>query len=434
MNCCALILGRTVWKRAPNGRFIEQNDAGAASNSGLLARMGDAISTNPSMRTVVVFEPEGISHELVEMPKVDRTVFASLERIRSEHPVVASENLGWGIEIPEPITGGAYSTLIHSEMVSGLAHLKSECTQSKRQMLAAWSAYTVIEAIVRSGKLAPKPTKGIILTSGYVAVANCNAARRSFRAWVGPMSDRDWKVFSALIGDSGTKPSSSAADIECRSSSIVVVSDGDPAQNCPFWEDLHRTGRVELVMGVDRFAECAATIPINHPGNLLLIFPKQRIIDRYLLAAAVAGVLTIVAIDVGTMNESRRFQSVENSAQQRLEHLKAQLKEIEINQRTIADLRRQLLSDSESLPARKHGALVDLSIAVPDAVTLTSLSIDRNDYFAIEAQVDRGNYDPRRTRDAFTKSGFVPDQDNGWTYDTADSMLRIRGRFVEQSK
>lgn len=124
MNCSALILGRTLWKRAPSGMFIEQNDAGAASSTELLARMGDAIATGPSMRTVVVFEPEGISHELVEMPKVNRAVFASLERVKNEHPVVASKNLGWGIEIPEPIAGGAYSTLIHSEMVSGLAYLK----------------------------------------------------------------------------------------------------------------------------------------------------------------------------------------------------------------------------------------------------------------------------------------------------------------------
>jgi hypothetical protein len=434
MNCCALILGRTLWKRGPSGRFIEQNDAGAASSNELLARMSDAISTSPLMRTVVVFEPEGISHELVEMPKVNRAVFASLERIKSEHPVVVSENLGWGIEIPEPIAGGAYSTLIHSEMVSGLAYLRTECFQSRPHLLAAWSAYTVIEAIVRSGKSAHKPTKGIILTRGYVALANCNSARRSFRAWYGPMSERDWKVFSALIADSGAKHSSSASDFESRMSSIVLISDGDPAQNCPFWEDLHRTGRIASVMSVDRFAEYAASISINHPGNLLLIFPKKRIIDRYLLAAAVAGLLTMVIIDVGTMNECRRFQSVEKAAQQRLEHLKARLRENEGNQRTIADLRKQLLNDSESLPARKHEALVDLSIAVPDAVTLTSLSIDRNDHFSIEAQVDRANYDPGRTRDTFTNSGFVPDQDNGWTYNTADSMLRIRGRFVEHPK
>ena len=56
---------------------------------------------------MVVFEPEGLAHQAVDCPRVGHSVFATLARVRGEHPVVASESLGWGIERPEPARGEA---------------------------------------------------------------------------------------------------------------------------------------------------------------------------------------------------------------------------------------------------------------------------------------------------------------------------------------
>lgn len=426
-----MILGRTVWKRDSSVWRIEQFDSGGESVIDTMARVGELTAESTSTRTSVVFEPEGMAHELLETPNVGRAVFATLARVRNEHPVVTSTNLGWGIEIPGQAANGTYSTIIHSEMAPCLVHLKCSCTKSRCRLLAAWSAYTVIEVVVRSRLASFRARRGIVITAGFVAVASCNSARRSFRTWVGKMSERDWKAFSALVADSEARPSAALGDLESRRSGIVVISDGDPSQSCPIWSELSASGRVKAVIGIGEFAECAAKVPVGHPGNLLEGFPTPLLLDPYLVAVAIVGISVSVMLGGSLLTEYRRFESTNRTVQKHIDELTAHISDLKGNERRMLVLRSEILDSSELLPTGKHRALVALAAAVPDAVTLTSFVIDRDDSFEIEAMVDRVSFNPGTTREAFANHGFAPDQVKGWIYDSADAMLYVRGRYLE---
>ena len=193
-----MLLGRTVWTR-DDGVWRHQAFFGAdgdARNS--VTRLAEALSAAPGERMIAIFEPDGISHQTAETPKVSRTAFASLARVRNEHSVVESENLGWGIEYPELGPSGAFSTLIHSELTPGLIHVRNSCARVGSRLSAAWSAYTAAVVCANSGSSAPKAKFVLMLIPEYAAVATFGGGKRSFRSWSGPMSERDWKAFSVL--------------------------------------------------------------------------------------------------------------------------------------------------------------------------------------------------------------------------------------------
>lgn len=111
-----MLLGRTIWTRDVGGWRHETIHEGAGVPHDPIVRLAEHLSDAQGRRIAVVFEPDGMVHQAVETPKVSRAVFATLARVRSEHSVVDSENLGWGIEHPDAGPSGTYSTLIHSEL------------------------------------------------------------------------------------------------------------------------------------------------------------------------------------------------------------------------------------------------------------------------------------------------------------------------------
>lgn len=432
IKCSTLILGRTLWRRDPDGWRVEEIGSGLGLNSKTITRLRERVAANPSEQSVVVFEPEGISHELVEMPKVGRKVFASLARVRSEHPVVASENLGWGIEMPEPNANGKFATLIHSEMAPGLVHLRNAFVQRRCKMLAAWSPYTVIDTILKCRSRNLKVRRGVVLTSDFVAFATCNSARRLFRVWEGPMSERDWKAFSVLIAEPDPMGSSSPSGYESGNGGIIVISDGDPARCCPLWNDLQASGKVKTVLGIDEFADYAAKIPVNHPANLLEAFPFPRVLDRYLASIMVIGIAVCAILGGIALNESRRFQGVEKTAQRQIAELKVRLDGLKRNQREMLVLRSQVLNSSKLVPISKQTVLTALASAVPESTFLTSISIGRNGSFVVDALVYREGFNPERAREGFKNNGFSLNKDDGWIFDNRNATLHIDGQFAER--
>jgi hypothetical protein len=82
------------------------------------------------------------------------------------------------------------------------------------------------------------------------------------------------------------------------------------------------------------------------------------------------------------------------------------------------------------LRAGTHEALVGLAAAVPDALTVTSLTIDRNDGFTIEAIVVGSDFDPEATRQALEQSGFKLEDSNGWQLNAPAGKVSIRGKYA----
>src|SRR5579863_7971379 len=192
----AMLLGRTVWSRDGDGWKAAAYPSGPSREP--IARLAEILRSGPPGKTVALFEPESLSHQFLETPKVDRAAFASLARVRREHPVVEAEDLGWGIEPPEAAGGGAFTTLIHAELTPGLVQVCDACAGARRPLGCAWSAYTAAAAAAR---VRGRPGRFVLLlTPDYVALAVILGARRSFRSWTGPLSERDGKVVLGLLG------------------------------------------------------------------------------------------------------------------------------------------------------------------------------------------------------------------------------------------
>jgi hypothetical protein len=380
-------------------------------------------------RTVVVFEPEGIAHQTVESPKVNRSVFASLARVRNDHPVVASEGLGWGIECPEPTQGGTFSTLLHSEMTPGLLHLHDACVRAGSS-LSAWSAYTAATACVRARSALATARFVLILVPGFAAVATCARGRRAFRRWTGPMEDKDWRALLALIGDSEGRPAPSMKEAKPRHVRICVIAEGEPGYLCPVWEEIRGTGRLEEVVGLEAFAAGAARLAANHPGNLVEGFPRPRRLDRYLVGAVASCLTVAAAIAADIPNGLARLKAADASSASRVSALEGRLEALRRNQGEMEKLRGEALQGPGPLQVGRHQALVDLAAALPEGLTLTSLSIDKNDGFAIKAIVVGADFDPEGTRRALDRIGFRAEGPKGWEFNAFLGTLSVCGRYA----
>ena len=127
-----------------------------------------------------------------------------------------------------------------------------------------------------------------------------------FRAWVGPMSDKEWKAFSTLIGDFEARSSPSMAEVVLRRGGIAVIADGEPKRLCPIWGEINASGRLEAVVSMEALVSAAARIPANHPANLAEAFPRPLCLNRYLVGTL--SVALSVALAVGSFDISKRAQ------------------------------------------------------------------------------------------------------------------------------
>jgi hypothetical protein len=426
-----MLLGRSVWLRDATLWRRESFDGSGDFANPAISRLAEMLSCECKARTVVVFEPEGLAHQSVESPRVGRSVYATLARVRSEHPVVASESLGWGIERPESAQGGGYSTLMHSELTPGLVFLHDACVRAGSPPLAAWSVFTAATALMRAGTAVSMARIVLVLAPGFAAVAVCANGRRSVRCWTGPMSDRDWKAFSTLIGDPEVRSAPSKAEAELRRARIAVVADGEPERCCSIWPEIRATGRLEAVVGMEALAATAARIAPSHPANLVEGFPRPRQLDRCLAGTTATCVAVAAALGAGVPGQLRELGSAVASGGALIAALEARLAELNKNQREMISLRSEDLLGPVPLKVGRHEALLGLAAAVPDALTVTSLAIDRDGHFAIEAIVVGGGLDLEGIRSALARSGFKPEGAGGWSFNSTSGRLSVSGTFVE---
>jgi hypothetical protein len=425
----SMLLGHTVWTRNLRGWSHETLDGGDGAAFSAVTRLAEFLSEAPAERTVVVFEPAGVDHQVVEMPNVNRAAFASLARVRNDHPVVESENLGWGIEHPEPGPGGAFSTLIHSEVTPGLILLRDACARAGCRLCAAWPTFTVAIATARPGALHVRARIVLILTPGYSAIAAFGGGKRSFKGWVGPMSERDWKALSAIIGDFESRPSPVMADPAIRRGSVFVIAEGQPEEACPFWKDLRASGRLEAVVDLEAFAASASRIPPTHPANLVEAFPRPRELDRALTAIAVGGISVAMALGSLTLADGNRRREEIVAERKRAADLEGKVKALGVNKREMDRLRDEAPDGSGSLPFAWYQALVGLSEAIPDALTLTSLTIGRDGDFELEGIVVGPDFEQEKVRASLARRGFISSAGKGWSYDPGSGRLSVGGKY-----
>lgn len=427
-----LLLGRTIWVRDGGAWKHESIDSGPNQAARAIERLADFLSISFVGRTIVVFEPEGMAHQVVETPKASRSIFSTLARVRSEHPVVTSENLGWGIEIPEPGASGEFTTQLHSELTPGLIHLCRACEHSGSRLTAAWSACSAASSNLGSAP-STRPRFALILAPGFCCVATAGGGKRPFKAWVGTMSDRDWRTFAMSFGDSDARPTPTMSELDSKRGGIVVIAGGDPALICPLWSEIRESGRVEAIFDFDVFAERIARIPAKHPANLVEAFPRPLELDIYLGAAAVVSLIAAATLWYLALSGWSAVKADRDLSREQLGVLRERLDALTRNQREMAQLRNEVPSAPGSTVGN-HDALVALSSAIPDALTLNSFKIGHDGGFELEALVVGSGFNQDDTRQMLARRGFSPSQGGGWTYDSAKGKLEVKGSYREATK
>jgi hypothetical protein len=425
----AILLGRTVWARSGGSWLRRSFGEGAGMTSPAVLHAAEILSGEPPGKTVLIFEPEGMAHQAVDTPKASRSIFASLARVRSEHPVVMSERLGWGIEPPESTQGGAFSTLLHSELAPGLVYLREACIRGGSELAAAWPAYTAAAACMKPCVPPSHARSVLMLTPDFVGVSTCGGGKRSFKGWVGPMSDRDWRAFSMLIGDFEARPSHSMAEAALRRGGIAVIADGEPKGLCPIWGEISASGRLETIVDMDALAESAALIPARHPANLAETFPRALRLDGCLVGGALLGTSAAIALGALDLGLSARLRSEGESYRMREASLGGRLEILAKNQAEMTALRKEAPEQHGYMQFGRHNALTGLAADVPDALTLTALSIGRDNSFEIEAIVVGTGFDPESLRLSLERRGFKPAGQDGWAFDAASGRLVVRGKY-----
>jgi hypothetical protein len=425
-----MLLGRSVWTRDARGWRRESfGDGDGMPQHPAVARLAEFISEGPPGKISVVFEPEGVAHQTVETPMVGRTVFASLAKIQSEHPVVVSECLGWGIEIPEPAQSGTYTTLVHYELIPGLVHLRDACSRSGSRLVAAWPAYTAAVACLRSRTPASKAKFVLIMAHDYVAVATSGGGKRAFRGWAGPMSDKDWKALSTLMGGFEARTSPSMAEVVLKRGSIAAISDGEPNLLCPIWGEIRASGRLETVVNMETLAASAAKIPVRHPANLAESFPTPINLNAHLAGVGSVAISVALALGVSAFHQQSSIRGEGAMIRAREQALESHLATLAKNLDEMSRLRKEVPNGVGSMLLGRHNALLGLAASVPDVLTLTSLSMGRDGSFEITAIVVGAGFEPENLRTSLERCGFKPASQNGWAYDAASGTIAVRGIY-----
>ena len=413
----AMVLGRVLWRRGPAGWQREPFSAVAAP--GLLAGLrGDA-------GRCLVFEPEGLGHQTVEVPRVNRAAFASLERVRREFPVVESDVLGWGIEPPEPAAGGSYSTLLHFELTPSLGRGLAATHSSTRS--AAWSAFSVAEAGDRGRAASRRARSMLLLLPEFVAVAQWGGPKRSFKSWAFPLSDRDWKDLAFGLGDADEDGAPAKPDPAARRGPVTVVAEGGSEAACPFWERLRQSGRVEAVLDLDGLADRAARLPCRHPANLAEAFPRPLNLDRHLGALNLVAATIVVLMVLLGLAQERAYRRQEPRRAERIASLDLDLASLRRNQAEMAALQAEDLTGEAAIPRDRAAALRALAAVWPDPLTLTRLALGPQEAIRLTAVVNSPGFDAGALAELAAGAGLVTAPRDGSTFDAAKGEVGIHG-------
>ena len=217
--------------------------------------------------------------------------------------------------------------------------------------------------------------------------------------------------------------------VAIRRGAIAVVADGEPQRLCPVWGDIRASGRVESVVGIDELASGAARIRPSHPANLAESFPRPLCLDRYLLSASAAGALAALLFGVSGLQCRARLSAERDALGAREALIDGRTAALERNRKEMAALRDQAPEDTGAAAPGKQGALVSLAAGIPDSLTLTGLSLGRDNSFEIGAIVVGVDFDPEGLRLTLERNGFRPLDQNGWAFDAGSGRLVIRGRY-----
>jgi hypothetical protein len=157
-------------------------------------------------------------------------------------------------------------------------------------------------------------------------------------------------------------------------------------------------------------------------------------LSRYVWILGTAAVGAAAFLLVSDLRGLRQRNEEEVSIDARIQGERLHLAELRHNQAEIGRLRRELPAGWDTEAAIGYDALAKLETGLPDYLTLTSLSIEREGTFELEAVVSAKEIDPEDARKRLENVGYRADAKNGCVFDAALRRLRIRGTFVRAEK
>ena len=232
-----------------------------------------------------------------------------------------------------------------------------------------------------------------------------------------------------MMGDFEARSSPSMAEVVLKRGGIAVIADGEPKVMCPIWPAIRASGRLEAVVNIEALATGATQIPSGHPANMEAVFPRPLRLNRYLAGVSLAGLSATAMIGAFDLRLRRQLSVEKEDCHLREASLTQRLATLASNQREMTALREEAQEGSASLNLGRHLALLGLASDVPDALTLNSFTIARDNTFEIEAVLVGTSFDPEGVRLALERSGFKPADPNGWVFNAKSGSLSIKGLY-----
>jgi len=430
-NRVFIILGGTLWRRSDGDWLREAGASVPGCAADPITRLCEIIRTEPPDPVSVVYEPTGMTHLAVETPNADRRTFASVARIREEHPVVVSEQLAWSIERPWPASGGTFWTLLHGESEPGLSEIHATCSV-RRIPLDAWPAYTVVNAALASSAGGLSVQGMVLVAPGFLAGIRVGS-KPAFKCWTVPPSERelvDLDAFASetgFAGLAGTQPSA-------RGRPRLAVFDGGESGLLGVIERRFTASAVFVArLQWDDLARAVASLRNSHPANLARSFPRTFSISRLCAQVATAG-LCAGSFFAGAAMLAQKQDSL-RAASDNLEEgrLARQSAELDANRREIAAFGASVGMDSQPGLPGAYGVLKALALAIPPALVLTSLELRRDGSFALEGRTGADRPDPAAIAASFEAAGLITAPVDGIRFDPSTERFRIRGSLTARS-
>jgi hypothetical protein len=142
------------------------------------------------------------------------------------------------------------------------------------------------------------------------------------------------------------------------------------------------------------------------------------------VASALLAALSMGGLAVRGRSQIKRERA---STESRAAVLEGRLESLERNRAEMKRLRSEAPPEMEPLGPTRREAMLGLSAAIPDAVTLTSLVIRRDNTLEMEAMVLGTGFDAEAFRRAIEKMGISLAPSEGWTFNPSAGRLVIRG-------
>ena len=395
------LLGKRLYAHTNGALFKINEDATDLSpTKALEAWLGrEAPTPGPC---VIVWEPTGMMHERVDVPRVGRTKFLEIIAGVHEHsaPAIKSGAHGWGFE---PITDKKIArgtTRLHLEGATETASLLAFGNSLESHGFHVRAAFPLATVALEAARKAANKNEMAgycvaVFSDGLLNVITTQPGH-GFNHFEYEMVDMAESSAAALLYqallqnrmfDVNATPWHFIGDEDVIAAAEKFLG-GYNENSMRMFQASRQNNSTHLEW--EDMAKAAETLSPGHTANLYDSFPRQFGIDGILRILVALSLLLTALFVFQWYKAGDKVANLSANVQQTINALSAQEKELNENKNRIAKLKLEIGLD-DSLPKGRADAMASLGAAIPPNFILTHLTISETGGLQMTVlQVDAG--------------------------------------------